>query len=135
MYNNFFISSTSNGLSTTTIYSLKLTNDSGAPINLNKNSTAFLLPLLFHNQAILRISLLYSSTSICSCVRFVDVPINCPPPLLGKYSLENDVSLMKLIGSKPNIKAKSFIKTSGKLFLLLYVTTCANLIPFIYFLI
>src|SRR6056300_244577 len=105
MYNNLFISSMSNGLSTTTIYSLKLTNDSGAPINLNKNSTAFLLPLLFHNQAILRINLLYNSTSICSFVRFVDVPLNCPPPLLGKYSLENDVSLIKLIGSNPNINA------------------------------
>ena len=106
------------GLSAKTIYSSKLTKDSGAPINLNKNSIAFLAPLLFHNHATFKINLLYNSMSISSKLRLVDVPLINPPPLLGKTFFSIFASVKKSNSPNPNILAKSLTKLSGVLFFL-----------------
>ncbi len=133
-YNKSFNFSISKGLSTMTIYSLKLTNASGAPINLNKNSTAFLLPLLFHNQAKFNINLLYNSISTSLLDSDLVVPLNSPCPGIGNTVLFNLLVVTKVTGSNPNICESSLTKESGILFFLLYVTVCANFIPLIYFL-
>jgi hypothetical protein len=61
--NNVINKSTSIGLSTLYMYSLKVIKPFGVPINLSKNSIVFLVPLDFQSHGVFNIIRLQSSVS------------------------------------------------------------------------
>ena len=87
------------------MYSLNEIRPNGVPINLNKNSTPFLLPLDFHNQGVLSIILLQSSVSACNSVK----PTLCPAYVEGfgvTYVLSKSFSSIDETNSQPSTLAK-----------------------------